>query len=128
MMVKEKNQNRKKRARTELPDIPNKLYFSIGEVSELCQVQPHVLRYWEQEFAPLQQVKRRGNRRVYQRKDVLLIRQIRHLLYDQGFKIDGARAELSGERKHIAVPEPVKQMMREVVSNLEGVLKELEMA
>src|SRR6185312_7030284 len=75
----------------ELPAIPAKRYFTIGEVSDLCAVKPHVLRYWEQEFPALNPVKRRGNRRYYQRHDVLMIRQIRALLYDQGFTITGAR-------------------------------------
>src|SRR5690625_5471084 len=79
-----------------LPAIPGKRYFTIGEVSELCAVKPHVLRYWEQEFADLKPVKRRGNRRYYQRQDVLLIRQIRSLLYDQGYTISGARQWLGG--------------------------------
>lgn len=81
----------------DLPAIPGKRYFTIGEVSELCGVKPHVLRYWEQEFPQLKPVKRRGNRRYYQRHDVIMIRQIRSLLYDQGFTIGGARQQLSGE-------------------------------
>ena len=81
----------------ELPVIPNKRYFTIGEVSDLCGVKPHVLRYWEQEFTQLKPVKRRGNRRYYQRHDVVLIRQIRSLLYDQGFTIGGARQQLVGD-------------------------------
>jgi DNA-binding transcriptional MerR regulator len=81
----------------ELPVIPGKRYFTIGEVAELCEVKPHVLRYWEQEFPQLKPVKRRGNRRYYQRHDVLLIRQIRSLLYDEGFTIGGARQRLEGE-------------------------------
>jgi DNA-binding transcriptional MerR regulator len=81
----------------ELPVIPGKRYFTIGEVSELCAVKPHVLRYWEQEFPQLNPVKRRGNRRYYQRQDVLTIRQIRSLLYDQGFTIGGARLQMSSE-------------------------------
>jgi DNA-binding transcriptional MerR regulator len=76
---------------TELPPIPAKRYFTIGEVSELCGVKPHVLRYWEQEFTQLSPVKRRGNRRYYQHHEVLLIRRIRTLLYDDGFTISGAR-------------------------------------
>ena len=84
-------QNRK---RAELPPIPAKRYFTIGEVSELCGVKPHVLRYWEQEFTQLKPVKRRGNRRYYQHHEVLLIRRIRELLYDQGFTISGARNRL----------------------------------
>ncbi len=79
-----------------LPAIPGKRYFTIGEVSELCGVKPHVLRYWEQEFPSLKPVKRRGNRRYYQRHDVILIRQIRSLLYEQGYTIGGARQKLAG--------------------------------
>ena len=77
-----------------LPPIPAKRYFTIGEVSELCGVKPHVLRYWEQEFAQLKPVKRRGNRRYYQHHEVLLVRRIRELLYSQGFTISGARNQL----------------------------------
>lgn len=79
----------------ELPPIPGKRYFTIGEVSDLCQVKPHVLRYWEQEFPQLKPVKRRGNRRYYQRQDVVMIRQIRSLLYEQGYTIGGARLQLA---------------------------------
>jgi DNA-binding transcriptional MerR regulator len=86
-------QNRKK---PELPPIPAKRYFTIGEVSELCGVKPHVLRYWEQEFTQLKPVKRRGNRRYYQHHEVLLIRRIRELLYEEGFTINGARNRLDG--------------------------------
>src|SRR3990170_5355507 len=82
------------RKRTELPPIPAKRYFTIGEVSDLCGVKPHVLRYWEQEFTQLKPVKRRGNRRYYQHHEVLLIRRIRDLLYEQGFTISGARHRL----------------------------------
>ena len=82
---------------SELPTIPGKRYFTIGEVSDLCAVKPHVLRYWEQEFTQLKPLKRRGNRRYYQRQDVILIRQIRGLLYEQGFTIGGARQRLSSE-------------------------------
>ena len=78
------------RPRTDLPPIPAKRYFTIGEVSDLCAVKPHVLRYWEQEFTQLKPVKRRGNRRYYQHHEVLLIRRIRDLLYEQGFTINGA--------------------------------------
>ena len=83
------------RRKAELPPIPAKRYFTIGEVSDLCGVKPHVLRYWEQEFTQLKPVKRRGNRRYYQHHEVLLIRRIRDLLYDQGFTISGARNQLS---------------------------------
>jgi DNA-binding transcriptional MerR regulator len=85
------------RAKSPLPPIPAKRYFTIGEVSELCAVKPHVLRYWEQEFAQLKPVKRRGNRRYYQHHEVLLIRRIRDLLYEQGFTINGARHRLDSE-------------------------------
>ena len=85
------------RAKTALPPIPAKRYFTIGEVSELCAVKPHVLRYWEQEFTQLKPVKRRGNRRYYQHHEVLLIRRIRDLLYEQGFTINGARHRLDSE-------------------------------
>ncbi len=80
--------------KVQLPPIPAKRYFTIGEVSELCGVKPHVLRYWEQEFTQLKPVKRRGNRRYYQHHEVLLIRRIRELLYEQGFTISGARNRL----------------------------------
>ncbi|WP_209586341.1 MULTISPECIES: MerR family transcriptional regulator [unclassified Massilia] len=83
-----------------LPPIPAKRYFTIGEVSDLCGVKPHVLRYWEQEFTQLKPVKRRGNRRYYQHHEVLLIRRIRELLYEQGFTISGARNRLDG-RGHV---------------------------
>src|SRR3954468_19197023 len=85
------------RANSSLPPIPAKRYFTIGEVSELCAVKPHVLRYWEQEFTQLKPVKRRGNRRYYQHHEVLLIRRIRDLLYEQGFTINGARHRLDSE-------------------------------
>jgi DNA-binding transcriptional MerR regulator len=86
------------RKRAELPPIPAKRYFTIGEVSELCGVKPHVLRYWEQEFTQLKPVKRRGNRRYYQHHEVLLIRRIRQLLYEEGFTISGARNRLDNAR------------------------------
>ena len=89
------------RRKAELPPIPAKRYFTIGEVSELCGVKPHVLRYWEQEFTQLKPVKRRGNRRYYQHHEVLLIRRIRELLYEQGFTISGARNRLD---EGLAVP------------------------
>ncbi|MDQ0140089.1 MerR family transcriptional regulator [Cupriavidus necator] len=88
--------------RIALPPIPAKRYFTIGEVSELCAVKPHVLRYWEQEFTQLKPVKRRGNRRYYQHHEVLLIRRIRELLYEQGFTINGARNRLDEGRHHSA--------------------------
>ena len=89
-----------------MPPIPAKRYFTIGEVSELCGVKPHVLRYWEQEFTQLRPVKRRGNRRYYQHHEVLLIRRIRELLYEQGFTINGARNRLDspGSERGAAAP------------------------
>jgi DNA-binding transcriptional MerR regulator len=87
---------------TVLPPIPAKRYFTIGEVSELCGVKPHVLRYWEQEFTQLKPVKRRGNRRYYQHHEVLLIRRIRELLYEQGFTISGARNKLDSRASALA--------------------------
>jgi DNA-binding transcriptional MerR regulator len=86
------------RRKAELPPIPAKRYFTIGEVSDLCGVKPHVLRYWEQEFTQLKPVKRRGNRRYYQHHEVLLIRRIRELLYEEGFTISGARNRLDNAR------------------------------
>ena len=96
--------------KVQLPPIPAKRYFTIGEVSELCGVKPHVLRYWEQEFTQLKPVKRRGNRRYYQHHEVLLVRRIRELLYEQGFTISGARNRL-GEgdlREESPAPAPVR--------------------
>lgn len=106
----------------ELPSIPSKRYFTIGEVSELCAVKPHVLRYWEQEFPQLKPVKRRGNRRYYQRQDVILIRQIRHLLYSEGYTITGARQRLSGEDAHVE-DDQRKRMIHELRAELEDVLQ-----
>lgn len=109
---------------SELPVIPGKRYFTIGEVSQLCNVKPHVLRYWEQEFPQLRPVKRRGNRRYYQRQDVLTIRQIRALLYDQGFTIGGARQQLEGEVAREDVSQS-KQLIRQMINELEDVLQVL---
>ncbi|SFO89190.1 MerR family transcriptional regulator [Ralstonia sp. NFACC01] len=94
--------------RVNLPPIPAKRYFTIGEVSDLCAVKPHVLRYWEQEFTQLKPVKRRGNRRYYQHHEVLLIRRIRELLYEQGFTINGARNRLDELRHGVAAASPVE--------------------
>jgi DNA-binding transcriptional MerR regulator len=109
----------------DLPPIPGKRYFTIGEVSELCAVKPHVLRYWEQEFPQLKPVKRRGNRRYYQRHDVLMIRQIRNLLYEQGFTIGGARQKLSGEDAKDDVNQS-QQIIRQLRVELEEVLQILK--
>ena len=106
----------------ELPAIPGKRYFAIGEVAELCGVKPHVLRYWEQEFPQLKPVKRRGNRRYYQRQDVIVIRQIRGLLYEEGFTIGGARNKLQGEeaRSDVTQSQPIVRQMR---MELEDILR-----
>ncbi len=106
----------------ELPAIPGKRYFTIGEVSELCLVKAHVLRYWEQEFPDLKPMKRRGNRRYYQRKDVIMIRQIRSLLHEQGYTINGARQKLSGEEAEDDSTQ-ANQLSRQLISELEDVLK-----
>ena len=108
----------------ELPPIPAKRYFTIGEVSDLCDVKPHVLRYWEQEFPQLKPVKRRGNRRYYQREDVLTIRQIRSLLYDQGYTIGGARQRMTDEDDTSVVVE-AQAVIQETIKDLEDVLKVL---
>jgi DNA-binding transcriptional MerR regulator len=104
-----------------LPPIPAKRYFTIGEVSELCGVKPHVLRYWEQEFTQLKPVKRRGNRRYYQHHEVLLIRRIRDLLYDQGFTISGARNRLDE-----IVTDPAKLGRAAAGANLIALRKEIK--
>jgi DNA-binding transcriptional MerR regulator len=103
-----------------LPPIPAKRYFTIGEVSELCGVKPHVLRYWEQEFTQLKPVKRRGNRRYYQHHEVLLIRRIRELLYEQGFTINGARNRLDAHGG--MVEEPAQQEAVEAAAGVQGAM------
>ncbi len=112
----------------ELPAIPGKRYFTIGEVSELCAVKPHVLRYWEQEFPQLKPVKRRGNRRYYQRADVETIRQIRSLLYDQGYTIGGARQRMEegpDEAGGGEVIEEVSTALKKTIADLEDLLDTL---
>ena len=110
-----------------LPPIPGKRYFTIGEVSELCAVKPHVLRYWEQEFQQLKPVKRRGNRRYYQRHEVQLVRQIRNLLYIDGYTISGARNKLEtdaagGDRSGQVGVGPNQQSIRHLVRELDEVI------
>jgi len=109
----------------ELPQIPAKRYFTIGEVGELCGVKPHVLRYWEQEFPQLKPVKRRGNRRYYQRQDVILIRQIKELLYDQGFTIGGARQRMSGSAEEIPKSSINHKILGEVIKDIEELMNRL---
>ena len=123
-------------ATTDLPAIPAKRYFTIGEVSELCGVKPHVLRYWEQEFTQLKPLKRRGNRRYYQHHEVLLIRRIRELLYEHGFTINGARNRLdepagshrelgsATSTKTMTVPQPISP--GSIRKELKSILKMLE--
>lgn len=105
--------------------IPGKHYFTIGEVSDLCGVKPHVLRYWEQEFPQLKPTKRRGNRRYYQRQDVLMIRQIRGLLYDEGFTICGARQHLSSDQSRMEDSHNLS-LIRQLRVELEEVLQILK--
>ena len=110
--------------KTPLPPIPAKRYFTIGEVSELCGVKPHVLRYWEQEFTQLKPVKRRGNRRYYQHHEVLLIRRIRELLYEQGFTISGARARLDEAAVQLKPSSRlVPALLRREIQNLLDILR-----
>ena len=110
----------------ELPPIPAKRYFTIGEVSELCGVKPHVLRYWEQEFTQLKPVKRRGNRRYYQHHEVLLIRRIRHLLYEDGFTISGARSRLDSLATRQQQPDEADRAFGNLKpSRLRGELREI---
>ena len=106
----------------DLPPIPGKRYFTIGEVSDLCGVKPHVLRYWEQEFPQLKPVKRRGNRRYYQRQDVMVIRQIRGLLYEEGFTIGGARQRLQGEEARSDVSQS-QQIVKQLRMELEEIAR-----
>jgi len=109
----------------ELPEIPNKRYFTIGEASELCAVKSHVLRYWEQEFIQLAPVKRRGNRRYYQREDIELIRHIRGLLYGQGFTISGARQQLettlNGAPQSVSIQDITQQLQSIITALREGI-------
>lgn len=127
--MQEKSKRDVKRNKKLLP-IPDKIYFTIGEVSHLCDLKPHVLRYWEQEFSQLSPVKRRGNRRYYQRKDVLLIRRIQNLLYEQGFTIEGARQKLTQEHNQqveLPLDEGIsKHWVKKTIADLEKVLNNLQ--
>lgn len=109
----------------ELPPIPPKRYFTIGEVGELCTVKPHVLRYWEAEFPQLKPVKRRGNRRYYQRQDVILIRQIKSLLYEQGYTIGGARQKMTESPGDVAASRINASEIKSLVRDLEEVIARL---
>jgi len=117
---------RKQKSEGDLPAIPDKRYFTISEVSDLCAVKAYVLRYWEQEFPTLKPVKRRGNRRYYQQQDVLLVRQIKKLLYDDGFTIEGARAQLANTDEPISQTVKDDAIMKKVIAELESVLHNLQ--
>lgn len=116
---------RKKSNSDTLPIIPNKCYFTIGEVAFLCALKPHVLRFWENEFSQLKPLKRRGNRRCYQYNDILVIRQIKKLLYDDGFTIDGARAQLKVNLLAMKKSEKDDAEIKKLIADLEGILQEL---
>ena len=124
--------SKKQKANNPLPSIPEKVYFTIGEVGKLCELKPHVLRYWEQEFTQLSPSKRRGNRRYYQRKEVLLVRKIKSLLYTEGFTIEGAKSQLLSENStvettRVNVPADNKaETIKLITKKLEDLLKELE--
>ena len=109
----------------ELPPIPPKRYFTIGEVGELCAVKPHVLRYWEAEFPQLKPVKRRGNRRYYQRQDVILIRQIKSLLYEQGYTIGGARQKMTESPEEVSASQVSSSEIKSLIKDLEAVIATL---
>lgn len=117
---------RKQSSEKDLPAIPDKRYFTISEMSHLCAVKAYVLRYWEQEFPQLKPVKRRGNRRYYQQQDVLLVRQIKKLLYENGFTIEGARSQLSNTPEPVSQSIKVNAMVKKVIAELETVLQNLQ--
>jgi DNA-binding transcriptional MerR regulator len=117
---------RKQSSERDLPAIPDKRYFTISEMSYLCAVKAYVLRYWEQEFPQLKPVKRRGNRRYYQQQDVLLVRQIKKLLYEDGFTIEGARSQLSNTSEPVSQSVKVNAMVKKVIAELETVLQNLQ--
>jgi DNA-binding transcriptional MerR regulator len=118
--------NKRQQLEKELPLIPDKRYFTIGEVGVLCGVKPHVLRYWEQEFSQLKPAKRRGNRRFYQYEDVLMIRKIRKLLYENGFTIEGARAQLIENPAEVNKSVQTDAVVKKMIADLENVLQRLK--
>lgn len=125
-MIARRTLKRKKSNSLTLPVIPEKRYFTIGEVAFLCGLKPHVLRFWEDEFSQLKPSKRRGNRRCYQYNDVLLIRQIRKLLYDDGFTIEGARTQLqSNQAVETNKSAQTDTEIKKLIADLEGILQEL---
>lgn len=109
----------------DLPRIPEKRYLSISEVSELCSLEPYILRYWEQEFSQLAPVKRKGNRRFYQKQDVELIRKIRKLLYEDGFTLEGARAQLKFTKQSLSQQNNLHQTLNKLIADFEAVLQNL---
>jgi DNA-binding transcriptional MerR regulator len=119
--------NKRKGTDKVLPPIPDKRYFTIGEVGFLCGVKPHVLRYWEQEFPRLKPSKRRGNRRYYQYKDILMVRQIRKLLYEDGFTIEGARAQCVANSEEVSKSVVPDTAVKKVIEELEMVLQKLKL-
>ena len=121
-----RNNKRKQSLEMELPAIPDKRYFTISEVSSLCAVKAYVLRYWEQEFPQLKPIKRQGNRRYYQQPDVLLVRQIKKLLYEDGFTIEGARAQLTSTAEPVSQSVKANAMVKKVIADLESVLQNLQ--
>ena len=117
---------RKQKSEKDLPAIPDKRYFTISEVGSLCAVKTYVLRYWEQEFPQLKPVKRRGNRRYYQHPDILLVRQIRKLLYEDGFTIEGARTQLTNTPETVSQVIKINATVKKVIADLESVLQNLQ--
>jgi DNA-binding transcriptional MerR regulator len=125
MRMRKAKRNKKRERIADLPEIPNKKYFTIGEAGRLCGLMPYVLRFWEQEFSMLKPVKRR-NRRYYQQKDILMIRHIANLLYEQGFTIEGARVQLSASTRKSAKSSGDKVLLEETLTDLKEMLGELE--
>jgi len=121
-----RHHKRKQLTEKDLPVIPDKRYFAISEVASLCAVEAYVLRYWEQEFVRLRPVKRQGNRRYYQLQDILLVRQIRKLLYEDGFTIEGARAQLSTTLEPVSQSVKMNATVKKVIAELEMVLHNLQ--
>ena len=127
MIANPARSNKRKTSFTQsLPPIPDKRYFTISEAGKLCGIKPHVLRYWEQEFPQLKPVKRRGNRRYYQYKDVIVVRQIRNLLYERGFTIEGARAQLSENPTESVRSVEVDAVLKKMIIELENVIQKLK--
>jgi DNA-binding transcriptional MerR regulator len=122
------NKSRQKQDIGLLPSIPDKRYFTIGEAGDLCRIKPHVLRYWEQEFSQLRPAKRRGNRRYYQYKDILIVRQIRKLLYEDGFTIEGARGQLSENVTEVTKSVAIDTTVKKIIIELENIVELLKIS